>query len=205
MTRTRILLSLSLLALAACNETMTTDPPAPPTIDAQLRQAIGPWGVVPIGAMPAQNAAQVQLGQALFFDKILSGNRDIACATCHQAQASLGDGLSLPIGTGGSGFATSRTLGPGRRFVPRNAPSLLNVGLGLYQLFWDARLSRVGFETFALDSGIVLPGMPNILAAQAMLPVLNRREMRGEPGDKDRLGNPNELAQFGDQATTEFV
>ncbi|MEO8448555.1 MAG: cytochrome c peroxidase [Gemmatimonadota bacterium] len=204
MTRIRISLWLASLALAACSETMTTpDPPAPPTLDAQLRQAIGPWGVVPIGAMPAQNPAQVQLGQALFFDKILSGNRDIACATCHQAQASLGDGLSLPIGTGGSGFASSRTLGPGRRFISRNAPSLLNAGLGLYQLFWDARLSRAGFETFAVDSGIVLPGMPNILAAQAMLPVLNRREMRGEPGDKDGLGNPNELAQFSDQATTE--
>jgi mono/diheme cytochrome c family protein len=25
----------------------------------------------------------VELGRALFFDKILSGNRDIACATCH--------------------------------------------------------------------------------------------------------------------------
>jgi cytochrome c peroxidase len=40
--------------------------------------------------------------------------------------------------------------------------------------------------------------LPNIVAAQAMFPVANRREMRGEPGDVDVFGNPNELAQLGD-------
>jgi len=38
---------------------------------------------VPIGPTPAQPPALVDLGQALMFDKVLSGNRDIACATCH--------------------------------------------------------------------------------------------------------------------------
>ena len=37
--------------------------------------------VMPIGPVPAQNPALVSLGQALFFDKILSGNRDVSCAT----------------------------------------------------------------------------------------------------------------------------
>jgi cytochrome c peroxidase len=40
--------------------------------------------------------------------------------------------------------------------------------------------------------------LPNVLAAQAMFPVINRREMRGDPGDRDVSGNANELAQFAD-------
>src|SRR5206468_3008675 len=46
--------------------------------------------------------------------------------------------------------------------------------------------------------------LPNILAAQAMFPVLNRQEMRGDSGDVDALGAPNELAQFGDSQLSEI-
>src|SRR5262249_3896225 len=130
----------------------------------------------------------------LLFDKVLSGNRDVSCATCHEPAFHMGDGLPLPVGTGGTGSGAARTLGPGRSFVPRNGPSLLNAGIGLSYIFWDGRLSRFGPP---LPEVPVSPD-PNILAAQAMLPVLNRREMRGEPGDVDVLGNPDELAQIPD-------
>ena len=42
-------------------------------------------------------AAQVELGRLLFFDKILSGNRNIACATCHHPRHATVDGLALGI------------------------------------------------------------------------------------------------------------
>ena len=45
------------------------------------------------------------------------------------------------------------------------------------------------------------PSPPNageLLVAQALLPVVNRLEMRGQPGDLDRFGQPNELAAFPD-------
>ena len=184
--------------LAACDSGFTSPPPAPPPIDAELRATIGTWGSVPIGAIPAQNQAQVDLGQALFFDKILSGNRDVACATCHDPSTALTDGRSLAIGTGGHGVGPARSLGAGRKFTTRGAPTLLNSGLGLFYLFWDARLfgSR---GTFSLEADIPLPpNLPDILTAQAMLPVLNRAEMRGESGDRDALGNSNELARLAD-------
>ena len=195
MRRVELVLVLGLIAAAGCDAGLTPpDPPPPPSLDAQLRASIGNWGVVPIGAMPAQNPAQVELGRVLFFDKILSGNRDVACATCHDAAAALGDGRSLAIGTGATGIGSARRLGAGRQFTTRSAPTLLNAGLGLYQMFWDLRLSG-SHGSFHIDSGVALPpGLPNILAAQAMLPVLSRLEMRGEPGDLDLLGNPNELA-----------
>jgi cytochrome c peroxidase len=135
---------LVVLAAGCGDGNGTTEPPPAPSIDEQLRQRIQGAGVIPVGAMPAQNPAQVELGQALFFDPLLSGNRDIACATCHNPLTHGGDGLSLAIGTGGSGIGASRTLGPGRSFVPRRAPSLLDRGLGLSYLFWDARLQRFG-------------------------------------------------------------
>src|SRR2546422_11508238 len=72
----------------------------------------------------------------LFRSKILSGNRDISCATCHEPALHATDGLPLAIGTGGSGSGTARTLGPGHSFVPRNAPSLLNSAIGLSYVFW---------------------------------------------------------------------
>jgi cytochrome c peroxidase len=77
----------------------------------------------------------------------------------------------------------------------------VNSAIGLSYVFWDGRLTRFGPQ----PPDVVLPfDLPNVLAAQAMLPVLNRREMRGEPGDVDVFGNPNELAQFADTQTAEI-
>src|SRR4030095_13912948 len=160
----------------------------------------GGWGVVPILPVAQQNPALVELGRSLFFDKILSGNRDVACATCHTMVDHATDALSLAIGTGGVGTGAARTLGTGRQFVPRNAPSLLNQGLGLFYLFWDGRVNEEGgIGRFKTPTGVVIPPQANnLLAAQAMLPVLNRTEMRGLAGDRDITGNPNELATIPD-------
>src|SRR5690348_3103034 len=205
MTRAHFAVAVLLVGAGACADTNRTITP-PESIDAELRQAISQtYGVVPIAAMPAQDPAQVALGRALFFDKILSGNKDIACATCHLPQQHLQDGLSLAIGTGGSGEGPARTLGAGRQFHQRSAPSLLNDGLGLVYVFDDGRVSGFRSGPFLSPAGAALPAdLPNILAAQAMFPVLNRQEMRGDSGDVDSLGAPNELAQFGDSQLTDI-
>ncbi len=39
----------------------------------------------------------VKLGEALYWDPELSGNRDTSCATCHHPQFSTGDGLSVSL------------------------------------------------------------------------------------------------------------
>jgi cytochrome c peroxidase len=82
---TRFAVAIFLLGTCACADTNRIITP-PESIDAELRQAISQtYGVVPIAPMPAQDTAQVALGRALFFDKILSGNKDVACATCHSS------------------------------------------------------------------------------------------------------------------------
>ena len=205
--RSSLCLTLAATALAACKDNYTiADPPADLSLDVQLRQTIGGWGVAPILPVAQQNPAMVDLGRSLFFDKILSGNRDVACATCHDPAAHATDALSLPVGTGGVGEGLARTLGAGRNFVPRNAPTLLNQGLGFFYLFWDGRVNEEGgFGRFNTPTKVTLPsGLSGLLAAQAMLPVLNRAEMRGIVGDRDGSGNPNELAAIADASPSEI-
>ncbi|MFQ5398570.1 MAG: ScyD/ScyE family protein [Anaerolineae bacterium] len=65
-----------------------------------------------------------RLGQALYFDPILSGDQNIACATCHHPALAMADGRVLPIGAGGTQLGPARdflaqvTLGP-EASVPR--------------------------------------------------------------------------------------
>lgn len=197
-------LQLGLVVLGgACVETDRSFQ-QPPSLDAELRQSLQQYGTVPINPPPAQNPELVALGRLLFFDKELSGNRDIACATCHSPASGMDDGQSLAVGTGGTGVGPTRSLGPGRQFVPRNAQTLLNVAIGLSYVFWDGRVTGFGGQ-FQTPAGAALPpGLPNILAVQAMFPVTNRVEMRGEAGDTDVFGKPNELAQYGDSQWVEI-
>ena len=168
-----------------------------------LREVLSAQGVQPLGPPPAQNPDHVALGQMLFFDWELSGNRNIACATCHHPTLGTADGLSLSVGTShvSPGFlGPDRVLEIGKELMPRNAPDVFNRGsLEWSSQFWDSRLvaTPTGFISPAGDQ---LPtGMPNILSVQAMFPVTSRDEMRGHPGDLDSFGQPNELALIADE------
>ena len=193
------------LFAAACNDdsgsrSITSTSAA--SLDAQVRQAIGPWGVVPILPVSAQDPALVDLGRMLFFDKLLSGNRDVSCASCHSPLTHTGDDRSLAIGTGGIGSGSSRQLGAAREFTPRNVPALFNTGLGEFYVFWDGRISGFG-PGFQAPIGVTFPlNLSGLVAAQAMIPVTNRVEMRGNAGDRDIFGNLNELAQIPDSQNT---
>jgi cytochrome c peroxidase len=80
----------------------------------------------------APSPEKVELGRVLMSDKILSGNRNISCVTCHHSMAATGDGLSLPVGEGGRGLGVTRNVGDGSDMiherVPRNAPPIRNLG-----------------------------------------------------------------------------
>lgn len=173
-----------------------------PTLDEQLAEvlAMQEVPVVPLEPAPAQDLALVALGEALFFDPLLSGNQDIACATCHHPSFGTGDGLSLSLGTGAVGLGPERAEGPHPPFVPRHATALFNVGDPSFtRMFWDARVEVDARGALQTPLGTdLLPGLDSALAAQAMFPVLDRLEMRGEPGDMTVLGEVNELAAFAD-------
>ncbi len=197
MRRCRLLWSIvGIFVVAGCG----TDADPPDSIDAQLQALIRGHGIRALSAIPRPPLEQVILGQALFFDKELSGKRDISCATCHHPRFALGDGLSVSIGTGGHGLGPDRDLGDVGSFIPRNAPELFNRGDPLWiTMFWDGRVSGSPEHGFRTPAGQRLPeGVPSVLAAQAMFPVTSRDEMRGHPGDRDVFGRPNELAEVAD-------
>jgi cytochrome c peroxidase len=154
------------------------------------------WAPEPVNdgdyyANGAPGAAKVELGRLLFFDKVLSGNRNISCATCHHPLAGTGDGLSLPVGEGGQGLGVTRNTGVGVdavvERVPRNAPPIFNLGAREFTtMFADGRLAVDSSEPagFASPAGGALPaGLDNVLAAQAMFPVTSGTEMAGQPGE----------------------
>lgn len=188
--------------LAACGEPGGIVEPPARSIDDQLRQSLAQWGVVPIRPAAERDPALVGLGRALFFDPELSGNRDVSCATCHHPVTHGGDRRTLAIGTGATGHGAMREPDPDRGFLSRNAPSLLNLAIGAPYLFWDGRVADEG--RIATPVGAALPPEINsLLVAQAMLPVINREEMRGRHGDVDGFGRPNELALLKDDAYAE--
>ncbi|MEM7020807.1 MAG: cytochrome-c peroxidase, partial [Pseudomonadota bacterium] len=147
----------------------------------------------PTGGTGGQRDNNVrELGKLLFFDKILSGNQNISCATCHHPLAALGDGLSLSVGAGGTGLGVTRetTSKPGQAIVervPRNAPHLFVIGAPEFtEMFHDGRVATDPSQPggFLSPAGENLPdGLDSLLAAQAMFPVTSAAEMAGQPGE----------------------
>ncbi len=141
-------------------------------------------------------AAKVDLGRLLFYDKVLSGNRNISCATCHHPQLAGGDGVALALGEGAEGLGRDRTAGNsegtgvhGR--VPRNSPALFNLGAREFRrMYHDGRVEldgdgvfRSGF--FSPAKWELPPGLDNVLAAQSMFPFLSALEMAGQVGENE--------------------
>ena len=155
---------------------------------------------VSANGFPQVDPAKAKLGQLLFYDKILSGNRNIACGTCHHHDFAGGDGLSLGIGEGGEGLGPERTPGSGPdriiKRIPRNAPALWNLGhRSVRLLFHDGRLSVSDLYGNGFDSPAEewLPtGLDSLLAAQALLPLTSLAEMAGRAEENEVAGAVND-------------
>jgi cytochrome c peroxidase len=188
-------MALTLVALALCG---CQNREGRETSDRQLRAVLREAGITALDPGPSADPAMVALGQALFFDKELGGNRDVSCATCHHPLHHTADGISISIGVGGTGLGPKRRLGPRRDFIARNATDLFNRGAPEWRtMFWDNRVNgtpEIGFHSPAV--GQLPPGLDSVLAAQAMFPVVADDEMRGDPGDVDVFGDPNPLAEI---------
>lgn len=71
----------------------------------------------------ADSPDAAKFGHALYFDKRISGNNLVSCATCHQPEKMFTDGLALAMGT---------ELGP------RHTPSLVGISYSPW-FYWDGR------------------------------------------------------------------
>ncbi len=124
-------------------------------------------------ALASDTPAKIELGRLLFFDPVLSATRDVACATCHHPQHGWGDARPTPLGVHATGIGPERKLVKGAAFLPltRNTPSILNAAFNGIEsgkpfdpsqspMFWDNRVQS--------------------LEAQALAPIRQREEMRGD-------------------------
>jgi cytochrome c peroxidase len=80
--------------------------------------------------------AGVELGRMLFYEKKLSGNNTMSCASCHKQERAFADGNAFSVGIDGK---------PGRK----NSMSIANV-LWENRFFWDGRAG-------SLESQAVIP------------------------------------------------
>ena len=208
-----LLLLLAALKLAACAAPQTATP-----LDEALRQEIVArelTGDPSLGrTLPGIDDPLAQLGKQLFFSKALSGDLDVACASCHHPLLAGGDGLAVSVGVGA---VEPDVLGPGRvrpdglANVPRNASTTFNIGLWDQVLFWDGRVESLGKMASSNDLGICTPDEhfpdadplagADLVSAQSRFPVTSHAEMRGDSFEQhkpNRVVREHLLARLGD-------
>jgi cytochrome c peroxidase len=160
---------------------------------AQARLAALP-SEVPAPADNPTTPERVALGRLLFWDPILSGQKDVACATCHHPAFGYSDGLDLSIGANGMGRGPARAFPSDHpaRPVKRNSQTILNVGFnGLAgaaanamttaaPMFWDLRVRSL--EAQALEPLKALDEMRGTALAEdgAVSTIVSRLEANAE-------------------------
>ncbi|MFC0183303.1 cytochrome c peroxidase [Pseudarcicella hirudinis] len=169
-----------LFLLTACN----SKPEASHKKHEKVIETVDVLGALPQYASdPANNPGnpqKIKLGRFLFFDPILSGNKDVSCATCHQPESNYAEFLETSIGVNGVGSGSKRRFREPNEipFVKRNSQSVLNTAFNGIKnnetydpesapMFWDLRAKG--------------------LEQQALEPIKSFEEMRGSYYHKDKI------------------
>lgn len=159
-----------------------------------------------VTALPKPGAAKkeyFELGKNLFFDKVLSGERNVSCSSCHSPEHGLSSGMAYGIGGGGIGSGPLRKASAFTQYTLRNPPQLFNLS-GQPTHFWDGQVSYYDLDS---DQKILTTPEPGLngeypylteviealrlasktnsndnfmsLAAQILFPIANTYEMKG--------------------------
>jgi len=123
------------LASLGVREAKLTSPRVADSLDATRPPESSLEPFAPLSAQAL--GAQVTLGKYLFFDRRLSANAGLSCASCHQPERSFADGQSLS-----RGFADAKLF--------RNTPSLWNVAHSRV-VYWDGRMSGEDLPSVVRD------------------------------------------------------
>ncbi len=149
-----------------------------------------PTSVTATDNTPASNPVTnngATLGRVLFYDKNLSSNRTISCASCHLQSKGFADTLTLS-----KGFAGGNTR--------RHSMSLINARY--YQrgrFFWDERAATLEEQVLmpfqdAVEMGMTLAGVVERVTAQTYYPDLFTKAFGDKTVTSDRISKA--LAQF---------
>lgn len=174
-----LLVCIALLCAGCANDRTSSNEK-----QARTTETIADLGALPLYVTdPADNPSspeKVNLGRLLFFDPVLSGNKDVSCATCHQPEFNYAEFLETSIGVNGVGSGSKRRFIETNDlpFVKRNSQSILNTAFNgikngeLYEpekapMFWDLRAKG--------------------LEMQALEPIRTLEEMRGNSFHEDKV------------------
>jgi cytochrome c peroxidase len=116
-------------------------------------QTIKPLGEVPAPTENPTTSDKIELGRKLFFDKRLSSDGTVSCATCHIPQFAFTDQKTVSEGVNG-----------GR--TQRNSPSILNAGY-LPTVMYDAHIKT-------LELQVIVPIQEHVEMNMKMLDLLKR-------------------------------
>jgi cytochrome c peroxidase len=170
-----------------------TGEPPPDPARAALRERLASFGVTALEPPPDVPDALLELGILLNADPILSGNRNISCATCHQPALGGDDDRATGIGQGGIGVGTERDGEFPVAYVGRNTQVLFNAHL-LTTMFWDGHAveHEDGSFTSSFEDAVTPDLASRLTYGAAALQVLNPLtipdEMLGFSGDNEVAG-----------------
>lgn len=88
-----------------------------------------PFSTAPAPLNNPQTPEKIELGKMLFFDRRLSGDGTMSCATCHIPELGFSDGQAISLS-----YPTTKNW--------RNSPTLINVAFNKY-LFHDGRVETL--------------------------------------------------------------
>lgn len=160
---------------------------------------------------PADNPPtpeKIKLGKLLFFDPILSGSKDVACATCHHPSTGYAETLPISIGVNGKGFGSKRHfVSPNEiPFTKRNAHTIINTAFNGIDnegnhdpkhapMFWDLRVESL--EKQALEPIKALEEMRGLQHEESEVLEIVIRRLKAIPEYRqlfaDAFGEENEI------------
>lgn len=213
----KLMTAMTFASLPACGLEMPTamqDPttpvstqptqPLPPEVSSVLNLSDAPYDYANIALpahfrtpfvqaqdnTPASNPITndgATLGRVLFYDKNLSANRTVACASCHGQD---------------HGFSDTRKLSPGfaGELTARNSMPLSNARFYRNgKFFWDERAATLEDQVLlpiqsTVEMGLTLPELVSRVAAQSYYPALFTRAFGSAEVTTDRISKA--LSQF---------
>ena len=152
--------------------------------------ATGPDGIAATDNTPADNPttnAGATLGRVLFYDRRLSANDNVSCASCHRQRHGFADARSFSVGLDG-------------RLTRRHAMSLTNARYyARGRFFWDERADTLESQVLApiqdpIEMGLSLVALEEKLRTTPFYPPLFRRAFGTPSITAGRMARA--LAQF---------
>lgn len=119
-----------------------------------------------------QTAQKIALGKTLFWDPVLSGNKDVACATCHHPSSGYSDALDLSIGENGQGLGTLRHF-----LSPNNIPFAKRNSLTIINTAFNGITTNGSYDASA--AAMFFDNRTRSLELQSLEPIKTLEEMKG--------------------------